>query len=95
MDISCSPIKFNDYRPFLDDSEGQKLPESPRFKVEDERLTEKECNSLKILVKRQAIEINELKAELLKLTGEIRAQRKHANCCYSDSSMLSRLSVSK
>lgn len=55
MNISCSPIKFNDYRPFLDDSDKQKQPESPRFHIETERLMEQECTSLKKLVKMQAI----------------------------------------
>jgi hypothetical protein len=73
MNISCSPIKFKDYPPFLEDSDKYKEPESPRFKIDNDKLMEQECNSLKLLVRQQAIFINELKTELLRLNSEINA----------------------
>lgn len=62
------------------------MPDSPRFKLDNSGLLEQECASLKRLTREQQIEINDLRAEVLRLTGELRQCKRHKH--YYDSQEL-------
>lgn len=79
LNIACSPIKF----PSCSDDTKSSTPDSPRFKLDLSDMAEQECTSLKRLVKSQEIEINDLKAEILRLSGELRQCKRHRHYCES------------
>jgi hypothetical protein len=66
MNIACSPIKFPSSP---QENTRSSLPDSPRFRLDHSELLEQECASLKRLTREQQIEINDLRAEVLRLTG--------------------------